>query len=782
MRPSCLRLARLVAVATWILLWIPTAQAISSNLARGFPRLDNQFKVIDRNGQDYNCIAFTLGIQNQWIDPKTGPASNPFSFMDKLYGANGYRRTPTLDLRDDPNLQKVAIYATRNANGSIKAITHAALQDPGGAWLSKLGHLPLIRHADPNAVDGPTYGQPVATYVRDRGNAKNPSGANAGPARSGNASPVRQSAGVTSTSTLAGAARRTGTCFDAGRGQRATNSRGSFTSMTKTETSGVRGLGPLVSDAAHHGVHGTALAAYIHELQARRDKNSTFATSFTGGFQEAGKHCRDLANSNLTMNTGNAGLATNFAGRSSTNISTRYLAPANSTTAQARAKNSGMTGRTLPVGNAKKSGNTLNTLAGNQSLAKSARNTNGRAQNAGNARSAGNSLTSNLGNTKNIGDNSRPQNTRNVANARKCPGSLVGNNDRVRSASTAFNQKSANNRSTTSRDIGSSPGRISININGNGNTVIINGNRGASKSAGNGAPGVIANKQNVAPQMPNRAKQAGTSNGATQNAGRVKQAGNSANGFLCSSGRVRGALNTAASQNTRNAGKTQNSPGAFVGNNAMARNASGTTNQAARNRSQGPGAMVGKAGIGRNVSNKTAGSTQCAAKNAGLSPTSSLMNLGKAKNGGNNKSGLAVAAKTKNAGASANVAATNQKSARNVGTAKIGPQNAGSGRNAGHVVNALAATNHGMAKNVNRAAMPGATNSAASRKTGSSVQHKSVQQSRASNVQTMNRSQPAHLTGLASMHTANRSQQSAARQTSAFHRGVSQANCTGRKK
>src|SRR5437016_5479833 len=58
-------------------------------------------------------------------------------------------------------------------DGTVKEITHAALQEPDGSWASKLGNLPLIRHANPYAVDGPTYGVPVATYVRRAGNVRN---------------------------------------------------------------------------------------------------------------------------------------------------------------------------------------------------------------------------------------------------------------------------------------------------------------------------------------------------------------------------------------------------------------------------------------------------------------------------------------------------------------------------------------------------------------------------------------------------------------------------------
>jgi len=63
------------------------------------------------------------------------------------------------------------VYALRRRDGSIKEVTHAALQLRDGTWTSKLGKLALIRHRTPQDLDGPSYGVPIAVYVR----AKKPS-------------------------------------------------------------------------------------------------------------------------------------------------------------------------------------------------------------------------------------------------------------------------------------------------------------------------------------------------------------------------------------------------------------------------------------------------------------------------------------------------------------------------------------------------------------------------------------------------------------------------------
>ena len=139
--------------------------APANNLAKSFPNLGN-YKVLDASNKSYNCISHTLGVHHHWINPRTGPANAPLAPMDQLYNANGFQRQPNVDLRPDPNLQKVAVYATKYPDGSIKKVTHAALQQPNGTWTSKLGQLPLVQHQSPWSVSGPTYGVPVATYVR----------------------------------------------------------------------------------------------------------------------------------------------------------------------------------------------------------------------------------------------------------------------------------------------------------------------------------------------------------------------------------------------------------------------------------------------------------------------------------------------------------------------------------------------------------------------------------------------------------------------------------------
>ncbi|MDM8552153.1 hypothetical protein QUF72_18860 [Desulfobacterales bacterium HSG2] len=93
--------------------------------------------------------------------PRTGPESDSLAEMDKAYAEQGYKSSSAMDFSHEPGKQKVVVYATKNPDGSIRKVTHGAIQDSYGTWESKLGGGPLIRHETPDALKGPAYGEPV---------------------------------------------------------------------------------------------------------------------------------------------------------------------------------------------------------------------------------------------------------------------------------------------------------------------------------------------------------------------------------------------------------------------------------------------------------------------------------------------------------------------------------------------------------------------------------------------------------------------------------------------
>jgi hypothetical protein len=133
---------------------------------RDFPRL-GKFEVLAPStpGEGkgvYNCIAYSLKIHDRWVNPAKSVAG-----FDRMYGAQGYRRVKGLDYHFNPRLEKVVVYAKKGRTGQLE-YTHACRQLTNGTWTSKLGHGPLISHATPDSLDGPSYGRPVAVYVKAR--------------------------------------------------------------------------------------------------------------------------------------------------------------------------------------------------------------------------------------------------------------------------------------------------------------------------------------------------------------------------------------------------------------------------------------------------------------------------------------------------------------------------------------------------------------------------------------------------------------------------------------
>ncbi len=138
-----------------------------AELLRGksFPHLtEDKFVGIGPSSQRYNCIAWTLGVRNEWVWPGTRTED-----FDALYAKQGYKPLSTVDLSHDPSLEKIVVYGhpPKDGKGAIE-VTHGALMDEQGRLTSKIGTQPLIRHESAEDLTGPSYGQPVRVYVRPR--------------------------------------------------------------------------------------------------------------------------------------------------------------------------------------------------------------------------------------------------------------------------------------------------------------------------------------------------------------------------------------------------------------------------------------------------------------------------------------------------------------------------------------------------------------------------------------------------------------------------------------
>jgi hypothetical protein len=134
--------------------------------ARDYPNLGRDYEVLAPGTSRYNCVAHTLGVHDRWISIATGPAKDPFAWLDRVLGTRGYRRLPEPDAGLTPGVQKVAAYGYAGRAGSVREVKHVALQAADGTWTSKLGHLALIRHPHLESLNGPLYGRPIAIYAR----------------------------------------------------------------------------------------------------------------------------------------------------------------------------------------------------------------------------------------------------------------------------------------------------------------------------------------------------------------------------------------------------------------------------------------------------------------------------------------------------------------------------------------------------------------------------------------------------------------------------------------
>jgi hypothetical protein len=138
----------------------------SSRWQRSFPNLRDNYRVLGRSTDPkkksgYNCIAHTVRNYSRWVWP-----GNRVADFDRLYRRHGYRRVRGLNYRVHPRLEKIVLYGKRGKGRWV--CTHGALQLRDGTWTSKLGSGPLIHHDTPEALIGPSYGRPIAVYVRAR--------------------------------------------------------------------------------------------------------------------------------------------------------------------------------------------------------------------------------------------------------------------------------------------------------------------------------------------------------------------------------------------------------------------------------------------------------------------------------------------------------------------------------------------------------------------------------------------------------------------------------------
>lgn len=80
-----------------------------STFKHKLPKLGDEYEVLAPETDSYNCIGHTLGVNDEWVNPVTGPKDNPLAGMDKIYAERGYKRAPNMDTSYKPGKKKVVV-------------------------------------------------------------------------------------------------------------------------------------------------------------------------------------------------------------------------------------------------------------------------------------------------------------------------------------------------------------------------------------------------------------------------------------------------------------------------------------------------------------------------------------------------------------------------------------------------------------------------------------------------------------------------------------------------
>lgn len=130
------------------------------NMAEGV-----NFKFTSEQTWDYNCVAYVLGIKDDWIDfyyTADGSVSMDLginSYID-LFKNHGFSICKNDSLQK--GFEKIAIFEDSN-----KWFSHVSLQLSDGKWTSKMGEYEDIKHTDLESVSNGIYGTSVVFMKRE---------------------------------------------------------------------------------------------------------------------------------------------------------------------------------------------------------------------------------------------------------------------------------------------------------------------------------------------------------------------------------------------------------------------------------------------------------------------------------------------------------------------------------------------------------------------------------------------------------------------------------------
>ena len=117
-------------------------------------------EIVERFNDSYNCIAWSLGINDRWVWNEidlNSDGTSAFSEFVAFYAKHGYELT---NLEENA---EIALFGERTRAGV--RVLHASRRDPNGRhWQSKMGQGAIIRHRDLSVFKDSPYGKPIALF------------------------------------------------------------------------------------------------------------------------------------------------------------------------------------------------------------------------------------------------------------------------------------------------------------------------------------------------------------------------------------------------------------------------------------------------------------------------------------------------------------------------------------------------------------------------------------------------------------------------------------------
>lgn len=145
------------------------ATSRDKNIETYFPALQSTgYTVTSPQTTTYNCIAWSLGLNNRWFWPDKGgqyywpdeiPREANVEAFALCFSKLGFEESDNPSL--EKSYEKVALFVDNQSNP-----THAARQLPNGMWTSKLGRENDIEHNDLDGICGDYYGKVFKIFKR----------------------------------------------------------------------------------------------------------------------------------------------------------------------------------------------------------------------------------------------------------------------------------------------------------------------------------------------------------------------------------------------------------------------------------------------------------------------------------------------------------------------------------------------------------------------------------------------------------------------------------------